>query len=208
MKEQLLLIRGRRVPVALVTENNTLVVMRRSAPAVQAFLLAFCTLLSIGLLVLGFVAIWTMFKVAFAETSLLAFVFCIVLLVLSIPAGYACLSIQSLLFPFMVRIDMHQHLYLLRNGFLIARLSLAAETTISIVPAYSRGDWGYAANLKRARRGYSWSIIPAAVMGSKHQAFLEAENIKQFIENRVPSLHVSLDQWGTAEIIPNVEYIH
>ncbi|NLB81879.1 MAG: hypothetical protein GX800_09815, partial [Clostridiaceae bacterium] len=165
------------------------------------------TLLSTGLLALGFVAIWIMLKVTVVETSLLAFVFCIVLLAASIPAGYACLSVQSLLFPFMVRIDMRRHLYLLRNGFRIARLSLAAETTISIVPAYSRGDWGYAANLKRDSRGCSWPIIPATVIGSKHKAFLEAESVKQFIENRVPSLRVSLDQWGTAEIRPNIEYI-
>jgi len=207
MEEQLLLLSGRRAPVTLVTENNALVVMRRSAPAVQAFLFASCTLFSIGLLYFGLVAIWIMLKVAVAETSLLAFVVCIVLLAAWIPGGYACLSVQGLLFPFMVRIDMRRHLYLLKNGFKVARLSLATETTISIVPVYSRGAWGYAANLKRGRRGFSWPIIPSAIIGTKYDAFLEAESVKQFIENGMPALRVSLDQWDTAKIRPKVEYI-
>lgn len=207
MEERLLLLSGRRAPVTLVTENNALVITRRSAPVALAFLLAACTLLLIGLLLLGFVAIWIMLKVAVTETSLLAFVVCIVLLAACIPGGYACLAVQGLLFPFMARIDMHQHLYLLRNGFRVARLSLAADATISIVPVYSRGGWGYAGNLKRGRSVCSWPIIPSAVIGTKHDAFLEAESVKQFIENRVTSLRVSLDQWGKAEIKPGVEYI-
>lgn len=207
MEERLLILSGGRDPVTLFAENNVLVVTRHSAPVAQAFLFAVCMLLLSGFLSLGFVAIWIMLKIAVTEASLLALVFCVVLLAACIPGVRVCLWLQGLVFPFRARIDLHRHYYSLRNGVMVARLSLSADATISIVPAYSRGAWGYGCTLKRGRIVCSWPLIPAAVIGTKHEAFVEAESVKQFIENRVPSLRVGLDQWGRAEIKPGVEYI-
>lgn len=207
MEDQLLLLSGHRAAVTLVAKNSMLVVTRRAAPFALAMLFAFSTLLIIGLLLFGVVCIWIMLKVAVTETSLLAFVVCVVFFAAYLPGCYAFLSIQSLLFPFEARIDVNHRFYLLKNGFKIARLALAGDATVSIVPVYSHGAWGCAVNLKRGRNLCSWPVVPSTVIGTKHDAFVEAERVKLFIESAVLPLRVVLDQWGTTQIGPNVEYI-
>lgn len=206
MEKRTLILSGGRNAVTLVTENNTLVATRRSAPVAQALILVVCTLLLAGFLFPFFFLVGRALIATIAEKSLLAFVLGIAVLALCILAVPYCLWLQGLFFSTTVRIDMHRRLYLLRNGIIAARLSLPPGTTISIVPVYSSGDWGYAAKLKRNWRILHWPIIPPTLIGTKFDAFMEAKSIKKFIEKGVPSLNVSLDRWGTEEIIPGVDY--
>jgi hypothetical protein len=207
MEKRILSLSGGRDAVTLVTENNTLVATRRSAPVVQAFFLAIGILLVAVFLLLFFFVIGSALIGAVTEKSLLLLVLGIVFLAGCIPGILWFFLLQGRLFSFMVRVDTHRQLYSLRNGLIVARLSLAAEDTISILPMYNRGDWGYAAKLKRGRSIWYWPIIPVDIIGTKYNAFMKAKSIKQFIESGVPSIRVSLEQWGAAEIKPDVEYI-
>ncbi len=211
MEKRTLILSGGRNAVTLVTEDNTLVAMRSSVPVVQALILAIGLLLVI---VSPFIVFYLLYALVFPITGspLFNIILCIIVLIGCIPEVIYCLQVQGMLFSFTARIDMHQRLCLLRNGIINARIPLAEEETISIVPVfpkfrYSYRAWGYVAKLKKGRRIWYWPMIPSTMIGTKYDAYMEAKSIKQFIEEGVPSLHVSLDRWGKEEIKPGVEYI-
>lgn len=76
------------------------------------------------------------------------------------------------------------------------------EEAVSISPTCNRGDWDYEVHLKRGRGLFSWLVSPGATMGTKHDAFREAEQIRQFIETHLPVLRVRMDGWGRSKIKP------
>lgn len=115
--------------------------------------------------------------------------------------------IQSLVFPFQVILDARR--YRLANGFVRAvRPCRLNEAAIAICPVYLRGDWGLAARIRPTNRSWKWPLVPASVIGSKHEALQMAITLKEWLEHHTGVGQVALQKWGSLGCIkPGVDYI-
>jgi hypothetical protein len=149
------------------------------------------------------VMLWVLAKVAtlfVAQPSFLLLVLMLVFSLALIPGTGALLWAQGLVFAFVVRIDSERLRYRLSNGLILASLALPAHgCVITVYPVHSRGDWGYAACLRRSRRGLPWPVVPAAIVGSKSKARREAQESMEWLRTHLGFAEVRLEKWDASE---------
>ena len=106
--------------------------------------------------------------ICIADPSLLLCTMVLVFSLALVPGTGALIAAQCLVFPFTVKIDAQGLRYQLSNGVKRCSLTLPMQgCLISVCPVYSHGDWGYAIHLRRSKRGLSWPLLPAAIIGPK-----------------------------------------
>jgi hypothetical protein len=153
----------------------------------------------VGSLAAVLVMLWLLPKMAIvfvAEPSLLLFSVMLVFALTLIPSTGALLWAQGLVFAFVVRIDSERLGYRLSNGVIRASLALPAHgCVITVYPVHSRGDWGYAACLRRSRRGWPWPVVPAAIVGPKSKARREAQESMEWLRKHLDFAEVRLEKW-------------
>lgn len=117
------------------------------------------------------------------------------------------LQIQGLVFPF--RVTLGNGRYFLANGLRrMVRPCRLEEAEASVSPVYMRGDWGIIASIRPTNRSWRWPLLPARMVGSKHEALQEALKLKEWLRVNTSIGKVELQKWGDPNLIRSgVEYI-
>ncbi len=162
-----------------------------------------------GLLVIagGMVALVLMSWIAVTEFSPLAMLMAAMFGVCSAIVSWVVFAIQGLVFPF--KVTLRNGRYYLANGFMrLVRPCRIDEAEADISPVYMRGDWGLAARIRPGSRSWRWPLLPARVVGSKHEALQVAIKLQGWLRENTNIGRVELVEWGDVKgIRPNVEYI-
>lgn len=204
---RLLLNDGGRRFSTLSSVNDVVTVHRPRGDLETLIFMIPVSVLALMVITAGAIAVALMAWIAITEFSLLA-----MLMAAMFGVGLAiCLwvfsLVQGLFFPFKVILDARR--YCLANGFVRAvRPCRLNEAEVVICPVYMRGDWGFAARIRPTNRSWKWPLVPARVIGSKHEALQKAIRLKEWFEQNTGVGRVALQKWGSIECIkPGVDYI-
>jgi len=207
MEDRLQLSNGGPPVTELLKVDETVVVRRQGARLLDSLFLLVPLILGIPALVGLLVGFGLMLWIFLTEAKSLALLVAVVFGFALLPAAYAYLCIQGILLPF--KAVLTKDSYRLENGLLrLSRTTKGETAQITIFPTYSRGDWGYGAKLKITGKKLAFPLVPACIVGTKHDALREAQNIREWLRKNSPIDEVALEGWGDPEQIqPGVEYI-
>lgn len=207
MDDRLQLGKGGPPVTELQKVDETIVVRRQGARLPDSLFLLVPLILGIPVLVGLLVGFGLMLWIFLTEAKGLALLVAVAFGFGLLPAAYAYLCIQGILFPF--KAVLTQDRYRLANGLLRLSRSIRPETAqITIFPTYSRGSWGYGAKLKVTGGKLALPLAPACIVGTKHDALREALDLRDWLRKNSAVAEVTLEKWGDIEQIqPGVDYI-